>query len=184
MSARSDEAYIIAGADELQNYLLAEPLFWDLTAPRGYSLPVDATQLTPGGLLLAERKIPGLSKESPEQLSQAIGHYYAIRAKWKSHWIKKAEREFEYRLNQWKKYVTQFDRSTPADYITQIRGRTILSLLIQNGLNNQENKLEALQSLDNLIADKLKDSEFILPDTKAIFFPKAEFGYLYKRVAQ
>lgn len=180
MSERSDIAYILASADELEGYLLAEPLFWNLTPPRGYTLTADATQLTPGGLMLAERKTGPITNE----LSGAIDTVWAIRAKWASHWIKKAEKEFEYRLNQWQKYVTQFSQRTPSDYVTQIRGRTILDLLLQNRIRNKANKLEAIASLDSLIADKLINSDFIWSDTKEIYFPKDEFGYLYKKVAQ
>lgn len=186
MIRKSYAAYIMAASEELEAYLLSDQLFWGLRAPAGYTLPTESTQLTPGNLLLAERIVKCLQDfRDKSDLDQAECENLAIRNKWKSHWFRKIDHEFDYRLKEWKSTAMDFSkRENKSEYNTKLRSRIILDLLVHQQEDQTANRVKAIQAFDSIVLPYLTRSDFLWDSCMVQEFPEESFPFLYREIAK
>ena len=92
----------------------------------------DLPRLTPGNLCLARARLSVQGElDENQDYRQTIERIDQIRNKWRVNWGKKAEQEFSERLRLWKAYIVEEleEEHVKADYVVQVRTRTILELL-------------------------------------------------------
>lgn len=179
-SRAQDLAFVQTGLEELEAYLLSDELFWPLSGPA--SLP----RLTPGGLLLALRRLDGRSI-SPAEAAQVTGletRLGAARSKWRSAWEKKTRREVRARLDLWKNYLADYQQSPEAqaeNYPQQVQWRVILQLL-SGELSTPLSEYQILPELDKMMQPFWLPGNFVWePELKAVFL-ETEFWFLYGRL--
>jgi hypothetical protein len=174
--------YISAALDELENYLLSDELFWPLVFRAG-SLDQSYPRLTLGGLLLAKQKI---TSNYVPQLNIPIHKYLLeidmMRQKWQIMWGKKAHREWQSRLNQWKNYLNEL-RQSPEKHIDyfpyEVRWRVILELLGNDYSQIPEEEIELLRGMDLMLKALFVPGEFIWEASLQTAFPEPKFWFLY-----
>lgn len=179
-SYEQDLAFFEAGVQALSDYLLSEELFWPLSG--GVALP----RLTPGGLLLAQRRLRGRKGGLDEdaRLRRGESALEATRSKWRSAWERKAAREVRARLDLWRNYLQDY-RAAPAEqadaYPREVRWRVILHLLLAE-LSERPPQAEALAGLDRLLRVFFLPGAFVWETELAGAFPAGEYWYLYGRL--
>jgi hypothetical protein len=175
--------YLRAGVEQLENYLLADDIYWHLgIQPPGGEPPYP--QLTLGWLLLANKRV-GLETETAiqqrevDQLSQKL---VSIQEKWRTAWEQKAAKEFHARLILWRDYLEEF-RSNPEQhydrYTYEVSRRVLLELLKKYAVSTLKADFELLQGLDKILQSKLVLSEFIWDQKLQPGFDDQKFWYLY-----
>jgi hypothetical protein len=158
-----DRWYLEEALPQLQEYLLADELYWAL----GGNLP----RLTPGNLLLALTRMGAADPDSAWKLRQKLD---AIQTQWRSAWEKKIARETESRLRLWSQFLSeQAHDEGPhrAHYAAAVRERVILQLL-----NCEAPQLDAL---DALLRAGFIPGRFVWDEVFQGAFPQSKFWYLY-----
>lgn len=179
---RYDLAYITAAAEDLEEYLLSNVLFWPLSGAKGASLQGDSAQLTPGNLLLSLTRVKSFDW-SPEEagiLSKAEKTISHILERWQSNWSRKAQEDFKKRLGLWRDYLegmASAPQSLRGDYAYNIRLRVILELLAeQPGLDNLR---ASLVNLDQRLRGLVTPGDFVWEEDVRSGFPQDKFWFLY-----
>ena len=123
-------------ANDLEDYLPSEVLYWQISLanPLGNRMP----QLTIGGLLeallRAQAAIDELSAAQRSDLQAARLQHDQIRNKYMAHYLVKATREINSRLDAWNSYLDEAIRK-PGDaaiyYPQEVRARAKVYLLAQ-----------------------------------------------------
>jgi hypothetical protein len=167
VNLQDESIFLTRAAEELQNYLLSEQVFW----PLGLGTHMEVSQLTPGNLLLCERKIQCLS---PGTFSSLIIKTEQTRLQWKSHWQQKAAREFLFRLKQWQEHFTEQGK-----YAQIVRDRVILELLQEEIETVKPGELDLLFKLDELVRSQTIPASFIWEPELEGIFSKEKFWFLY-----
>lgn len=173
-------AFLTAGAEQIEEYLLSDELYWPLSGPK--HLP----RLTIGGLLLAARRLRArkLSGAEAAQVTGLENRLEAIRSKWRSAWERKCRREVHARLDLWQNYLAdtrQSPETLAQDFPQQVQWRVILHLL-SNELTAPLPEAEALAGLDTMLKEFWLPGEFVWDTELAGEFPQAEFWFLYGKL--
>jgi len=158
-----DRWFVEEALPQLQEYLLADELYWAL----GGNLP----RLTPGNLLLALKRLEAVDPHSAWTLR---GKLDSIQGQWRSAWEKKTAYETASRLRLWSQFLTeQYHDEGPhrAHYAASVRERVILELL----------NCEAphLAELDALLRARFVPGSFVWHEAFQNVFPQSKFWYLY-----
>lgn len=164
-----DSRFLSAALPDLEQYLLAESLYW----PLGGSLP----RLTPGSLLLALRRLEALD---PFAARKWQAQFDSICAKRRSIWEQKTLQEIRNRLRLWSASLAEWqsdEAENHTDYASEVRGRIILQLLL--GQVNAPEEATALAGLDHWLRAKLKPGPFLWDARLARAFSQDEFWFLY-----
>ncbi|MGH2521977.1 MAG: hypothetical protein ACRDH2_05680 [Anaerolineales bacterium] len=169
-------------ADELNEYLLSEVLFWQLT-PSPSSFP----KLSLGLMLLTRARLQGadalLDAGQRAERDQTERQIETTLGKWQVAAENKAEKELRSRLNLWQRFLDecrQDGESCADNYPHEVTQRAIISLLLNEFprlIDTPEAK--RLTPLDTLVRGRLTGDEFIWPAELQSGFPEAEFWYLY-----
>jgi len=177
-----DLAFFRSALGELEEYLLSSVIYWPLSSANGESLRGGSIQLTPGNLLLIQKKVNAASwSEESGQIIQPLNANFAkICEKWRANWEKKVAQDFQQRLRLWSEYLDSLAKTpkpTRGDFPYNVRQRVILQLLSdQLGKMEQESKLKILdQRLQNLT----QPGHFLWEKELEQGFPKDFFWYLY-----
>ncbi len=172
ISIDQDLRFLKEAVGQLQEYLLSNELYWPLNA----TLP----RLTPGALLLS---LARCQMTAPLGAQNFITQIEAIRNRWRSAWEKKSAREFSNRLRLWSEYLSDCIKAPDQNfesYRTEVRGRTILQLLLIEMPEPPE--LKALTDLDAVLKTSLIPGEFLWELEIQPFFPKSDFWFLYGEI--
>lgn len=176
-SPAQDLAFVQAGVEELETYLLSEELYWPLS---GFSwLP----RLTIGGLLLALKRLGGRS-DFPAEAAQALSleaRLEALRSKWRSAWENKCRREVRARLDLWSNYLSDYRQSPESQagsYPQQVQWRVILQLLAGE-FPLPPKEVEILAELDTMMKPFWSPGGFVWDPALEEAFPQAGFWFLY-----
>lgn len=179
-----DLEYLRIVAEEIEDYLLSEELFWPVTGrPSGGKSFF--LKMTIGNLLLSEHRLSALAAE--RQIAPAVQSEFlalqrrieVVHAKWQVAWEEKARQEYQTRFNQWMRALEEMrsDRYQNAPYYrNEIRTRVLLELLADHipakaGFD--------LLPFDTILRRIFKQGEFIWPEAPAAGFPQDKFWYLY-----
>jgi hypothetical protein len=175
-----DLAFVRAGVDELEAYLLSDVLYWPLSGPS--SLP----RLTLGGLLLSLMRLR-VRLNSPAEVAQVTGlenRLEAARTKWRSSWERKCRREVHARLGLWRDYLADVCQSTESQaesYPEQVKGRVLLQIM-KHELEDPSGEIEILAELDKMVKSAWLPGGFVWEPDLAAAFPEPEYWFLYGRL--
>jgi len=171
-SREEDLRFLKEAAQQLQEYLLSNEMYWPLSG----SLP----RLTPGSLLLTLARLHADPAVDIQRLDAQVG---IIRIKWRAALEKKAARELANRLRLWSQFLTDYvdapDRNLES-YRTEVRGRVILQLLLAELPDAPERK--TLADLDGILKSRLIPGEFLWEPELKLIFPSSDFWFLYGRL--
>lgn len=172
-------------ADQMDDYLRSESLFW----PMGYS---DMPMLTLGGYWLRQHRLMALrsllTSEQQAQLDAAVQAFDTAVSEWVVRTEKRAHTELEARIRQWGEYLGDLADKKSADlasYPAQVEVRAIIAALL-NQLQQRPYTLDqklanAATSLDQGLRARLSGGEFVWPEAWQPAYPKAEYWFLYGR---
>lgn len=175
--------YLEAGLKEVERYLLADKLFWQLNIAPTPGDPGYPT-LTLGGLLLYQTFARSLAKTTSQEtaLIQIETEIEAIHTRWRVAWERKASWEFKSRLRQWGNFLKEI-RVDPEDnlgyYRYEVRFRVMMDLLRPDVPDVDPSFLEHLESLDLLLRALFAPGEFLWDRDLVTGFPAERFWYLW-----
>ena len=165
-----DRRFILASADELEQYLSSAVILWPI---RGNKQP-----LSPGNLLFAQLRF---GEASDPKVLEASSLITGIIESNRSLWENRIQKEIPIRLNQFNNLVEEYlDRgSIDAGYASSINVRVKLHLLLSELYHEPTVSLRKVAALDRMIETLLKNGEFIWDEDLKGRFPREKFGYLY-----
>jgi hypothetical protein len=182
-SLESDIAFVIACAQDLEEFVLSSVPYWPINArpPKGVS---SFPRLTLGGLSLARKRIlarAGLGYGDPA-LFEAEREISRVRQSWLSNWERKAGSELPSRLAQWESYLREYredPRLRSSEYAHNVQWRVMVHLLLPESGKGAAANLPSLNSLDGILRSSLVGGDFCWEADLEKGFPKDEFWYLY-----
>lgn len=182
-----DLAVLQAMTAEIEDYLKADILFWQLSPER--SISPAPPLLTIGGYLLRAQRLGGLAseldREQREQLRAAEDSYRLATTAWRVRTGQHIQRELKARLDSWQWFVEDClaRKSSCVDYYaTEAEVRTIVALLLRAGEQvDLSPHIERLGQLDQGFRTWFKAGEFIWRASLQASFPVDEFWWLYGR---
>jgi hypothetical protein len=178
-----DLKYLKAGIDELESYLLSKKLFWPIGAAAPEGDP-HFPRLTLGGILLSRarlhaRDLPKSDAFEFHSLQKELDHW---RSKWITAWERKAVREFNSRIRQWRHYLDELnqnpDRFVPY-YDSQVRLRVLIEILLGEIRKHKNESIENLQNLDGFLRSVFVPGEFLWEPDLESGFDREKFWYLW-----
>jgi len=106
---------------------------------------------------------------------------YSVRDRWMHHWREKVRKEIPSRLSVWDSYLKEVMEQgiSLAEYRYQVRSRVILSLLHNEGVIWEPEKIFRLDVLDDFLFSLLLPGSFIWETELESGFQKNEFPFLY-----
>jgi hypothetical protein len=182
-SVEYDLGYLETAVDLLENYLLANEIYWKLNANSPPGEP-GYPALTLGGLLLAEARIQNrdLTSRQNQRKSRLIDQLNRIKMKWRTAWGNKAKEEFRSRLNLWGNYLEEFRQDPKGNFDRfgyEVSRRVMLQLLAREASNIPIEQQQMLAGLDRILAGLMVPGDFIWEDQLAAGFPPDSYPYLY-----
>jgi len=185
-SAEYDLRYIQAGLPILEEYILANDLYWPAGVSAQFGEP-PYPQLTLGGLMLATARTQSRSLTATQsaQLDSLTSQIDAIRSRWRTAWGNKARTEFHWRLNLWRDFLAEY-RESPGEnfdrYTYEVTRRAQLHLLRREAEGIPSEEIKLLDSLDRLLNAHFQPGEFVWEPDMISGFPSQVFWYLYGKV--
>ncbi|MCI0518813.1 MAG: hypothetical protein L0Z70_00980 [Chloroflexi bacterium] len=187
-SCEYDLTFLQVGVDILERYLLANNLYWQTGASAPAGEP-PYPSLTLGALLLASKRLSGRGLLTPQasQLAALDQKVAVARTRWRAAWEKKAQREFNARLELWRIYLSEY-RADPAAharrYAYEVGRRVMLHLLLDEVPALPAEERQHLQALDLHLGQVFTPGDFIWEAVLAATFPSPPFWYLYGRLSE
>jgi hypothetical protein len=178
-----DRRYIEWGLEILDDYLLADGLFW----PVGVRAPTGEPEypmFTFEGLLLSVHRLQAhigrLAEETQvAKLAQAVE---MVHTHWQVAWEKKAVRGYISRLKMWRDYLEEYielPENHANRYVYEVRLRVFLEILQANTGGLDERYLELLGISDGFLKAVLIPGMFIWEREIQEGFPADHYWYLY-----
>lgn len=177
-----DWAFVREGVESLEQYLLSPELYWPLGRLAGSG--GGATQLTPGNLLLSQKRLNAVDwpPEEQQRLDEANRQIEAVRARWRANWAKKAQREVTARLKLWMDYVHEVGGESgrrSGGYAYEVRWRVILQILNEALDTPMITEEQALANVDSRLRMITEAGEFVWEPEVERGFPREKYWYLY-----
>jgi hypothetical protein len=182
-----DTALCVAMADEMEDYVESNVLFWEPNRrrPGGADLP----KLTLGGLFLAMRRLETLhdhlNPDQAEALVRAGREQTFQRSQWQTRYQTKLRRELRSRLDTWAWYLDdckQQGESAIIFYPRQVETRVKIDLLLDEadkaGLEVEASRARQV-ALDQRLGTFFTVDEFCWIEELAAGFPPDRFWYLW-----
>jgi hypothetical protein len=182
-----DTVLCSAMADEMEDYLKSNALFWEPNRrrPGGTGLP----KLTFGRLLLAMRRLETLSehldRDQAATLQRAKQELDFQRSQWTLRYREKTSRELRSRLDAWSWYLDDIRKqgeSAIVYYARQVEERVKSDLLLEEagkvGLEVKEPQMQQA-ALDQRLGTIFTVGEFCWLEELAPGFPPERFWYLW-----
>jgi len=174
-----DVHFIQEAGKSLKDYLLADTLYWPISAsPPPGERAFD--KLTIGGLLLSLRRVEALGKSG--DIAKARDQINRVTDHWKAAWERKIERETRTRIREWVRYLGRVNDSPEeeADYYQyEVRKRVILQLLSEHSDSITVTDEDQISITDHWLKNVLKESAFIWQAELASGFPEESYWFLY-----
>jgi hypothetical protein len=185
MNPAEDLSVLKQMASELKDYLLAEPVFWQMQGPSRYP------KLSLGMLLLTLARLEGADAHLHQE--QRAGRYAAARqvdavlSSWQVAAEKKAARELHTRVNLWQRFwedCADNPRTCAEQYPHDVAQRVIAGLLLHKFPRLVDlPEAATLDELDRLARGRLSGDSFVWGAQVQPGFPEAEHWYLYRAPA-
>ena len=171
------------GIDDLERFLLAPELYWQLT--RGRTGPHGNVQFSLGTLELSIARLSAVAwpAEQMAELDDLLTKVQTVRKQWQVNWARKAEREYSARLRLWQDALLEVlsdQRGRAGGYAFEARWRSMLELLESNaGSQPKAVEREALSMLDSRLRAVTRPGPFLWEPEVELAFPARTFWYLY-----
>ena len=171
----------------LEGYLLAEDLYWNLSANPPPGEPAYPA-LSLGGVLLAEARLRAchLDPSTYAQFKPLANQIEAIHSRWRTAWEKKGRRSFKSRLTQWANFLEEYRSQPDAHhdrYAYEVRLRLMLDLLAVDLPEIPSEQEQLLIRLDRILKNYLAGDEFVWEEAYKDGFPRQQYWYLYGRLS-
>jgi len=185
MDAAHELNILMKMTDELKDYLLAEPIFWQMQAPSTFP------KLSLGFLLLTQTRLEAvdaqLSQDQRAARNMAARQVDATLGNWQVAAEKKAERELGTRVNLWQQFWDECGenpRTCTEQYAHDVVQRVIAGLLLHKFPRVADSPAARnLEALDRLARGRLTGDGFVWAAELQGGFPRAEHWYLYRTPA-
>ena len=171
-----EKRFLQAAQGVLEDYLQSDLLYWPLMLRQRRSEP-PYPQLTVGNVLLFLRRLEAVGDARPFQ--QAVDD---LKARWGAHWRRKAEREANARLRQWRDYLAEAGNRAPY-YRYKVRERVILALLDEDLQGLPPAVASRVEELDGVLRAVFVPGAFVWEPELQRAFPRDPFWYLYGSLA-
>jgi hypothetical protein len=183
-----DVAIVRAMADDFQDYVLSDHLYWSLSrrGPRSNPYP----KFTLGGLFLRIHHLDllagRLSPDIYQAYAQARERIHMLMSQWASHVERKVLDELPSRLRAWSAFLAECEDNAAEctfEYPTACIGRTIIDLLLeQAGPAAEGSDLHAqLARQDQLLRALAAETDFVWDPVLMPAYPQERFWWLYTR---
>jgi hypothetical protein len=188
LSVEHELTVLEAMAAELEPYLKADILYWQLSPQRRISPPPPL--LTVGGALLREQRLEAMKDEmkgeQQARLEAAREEFEEAMTEWKAHAAQKIVRELGARVNSWRWYVAECqtrNRSCITSYPSEAEKRTILALLLDRAAQYMDvgEFRERVRELDAQFKGHFESGAFVWDERLQAAFPQERFWWLYGR---
>jgi hypothetical protein len=185
-STEYDLRYLESGLIDLEGYLLSKELYWPVGAvPPAGDPPYP--RLTLGNLLLSHTRLGArdLAPAQQEKLERQDRRLEETRARWRSAWEGKAQREFQVRLNLWREFLNEYrqDPGGNADrFLYEANRRVLLDLLEPEAGTISPAEREMLSGLDGLLKAVFVPGGFVWDPELQKAFPESKYWYLYGKL--
>jgi len=175
-SPEYEQRFLQAALDALEDYLQSDVLYWPLNIRQPRNTP-PYPQLTVGNVLLFLRRLEAVGDASAFRQSVE-----AVKARWGAHWRRKAEREANARLRQWRDYLAEAGNRAPY-YRYKVRERVILALLDEDLQGLPPAVASRVEELDGVLRAVFVPGAFVWEPELQRVFPRDPFWYLYGSLA-
>jgi hypothetical protein len=180
----SDWRYLKTAADDLESFILAPQDSWPIAGTDRRGGPRDTGRLTIGYLMLARQRLKALPQDDPRQdaLREANERIDQVRTRWRANWGRKAEKEFNKRLNLWNNYVNDLLDDTGrqlSGYPEASRWRVMLKFLKDEAARIDPAGIAAVNGLDRRLRTVGRDGPFVWEPEIEPAFPQEDYWYLY-----
>jgi hypothetical protein len=180
----SDWKYFKAAVDDLHDFILAPQDSWPLSGSARRGGPRNTGRLTIGNLLLARARLTALPPDDPRQeaIKAENERIQQVRERWRANWARKAEKEFQDRLNLWNTYLNELLEDPirhASGYSDAVRWRVILHLLLDEADRINPSAAAALNGLDRRLRMAGEDGPFVWEPEFEPAFPRDQYWYLY-----
>ncbi len=165
---------ILAGAEELENYLNSSQLLWRLSHQAG--------SLTPGSLLLALKclRVEASSVNDPI-LRAAVEQIDRLIQKRQAAWRKRVADEIPYRLRLWKSTLEDYFEEGMLDLsiASQIKNRVIIELLLNEARLITPVIQNQIDQLDQKLRPFFDERNFLWESALIAEFDMTKYWFLY-----
>ena len=185
----ADLAACRAMADDFEEYLKSDVLYWQMDAarPGGEQLP----KLTLGGFLERARRLSAapLSPAQRSTLDQAVRRFEAARMAHRQRYEARALHDLRGRLDAWAWYLDDYAKQPSEEapyYPAQARTRLAIALLLDelSGKAGAAALAQRLLVLDERLRADWIGGAFVWHSSLAHAFPRESFWWLYGRLKQ
>jgi len=176
-----DLAYLRLAVPDLEDFILSKDLFWPLPGGVASLTSPGMNQLSLGGVLLCRARVARLDQRQVEDLFRRMDE---VRERWRSNWEKKATREFQSRVELWKKALEELldpAKGAFSAYSSQVQLRAMLELLGREFDASALPEAEILSQLDRRLRAGTQDGPFVWDPSLQDAFPAEIFWFLYRQ---
>jgi hypothetical protein len=178
----AEREYLIAAADELEEYLLSAAATWRIAGPESFP------PLTPGNILLTKRRLEGLNDAvgEQEQIKNALEKIEKVQLRWNSAWKKRVRQEIPQRLRLWSNYLEDLIQTrnlTHQEFGWNVRWRVILALLAAEVVGPDQDASRQLNILDERLRAVTQPGPFVWEKGLESAFDRSYFWFLYLHIS-
>lgn len=190
MNLKQDLTFARVAAEQMDDYLHAEVLFYPIGSVEGMQMP----QLTIGAWLETEWRLNALRETHPDEigdvLTAAQSEVRKVRHRIPDLYQNKARREFKSRLDSWEMFLNDRQDATAqpepyntprSGYAERVHTRFRLELL-KDDVAQLSDQLSRLRMLDGRLRMRFKPGAFIWEPELAPAAPADKFWFLYAKV--
>jgi len=182
-SAEYDLIYLTAGLELLEQYLLADGIYWPIGISAKPGQP-PYPQLTLGNLLLAgiRAECSVINAAQQAKFIRLTSAIEAISSKWKVTWQNKSRSEIRARLTLLRNFLEEYRENPAANYDRypyEVGRRVLLELLLEEAQEIPPPDSKMLVGLDRAIKSVFIVGDFIWDSNLAQKFPTDRYWFLY-----
>ncbi len=183
LTAEYDLRYFKEAIDNLEEYLLANELYWPLqiSSPRGQP---PYPQITPGSILLARKRLEATAQLGVDLAeAQALEvQFVQVITQWRSAWEKKCRKDAGARLRMWSDFIDDYNHAPGANldrYAYEVTRRVQIHLMENYTGPLPGGEFELLSALDGILHAVLLPGKFVWDAVLQPAFPESTYWYLY-----
>ncbi|BCX05145.1 MAG: hypothetical protein KatS3mg053_3083 [Candidatus Roseilinea sp.] len=190
MNLKQDLTFARVAAEQMDDYLHAEVLFYPVGSVDGIQMP----QLTIGAWLETEWRLNALREAHPDEIGDVLAAAQAevrkVRHRIPDLYQNKARREFKSRLDSWEMFLQDRHEATAqpepynaprSGYAERVHTRFRLELL-KDDVAQLGDQLSRLRMLDGRLRMRFKPGAFIWEPELAPAAPADKFWFLYAKL--
>lgn len=184
---RNDLIILEAMANEMDDYLKSEVLFWPLSDP-------SMARLTVGAYLMRQHRLVALrhllDEDGQKRLDASLARFNQALVERIVRFEQRAHKELEARVRQWQEQLRdmQEDKASAANYYpSTVENRAIIAALLDRlrlppyRLDDELNR--RIKQLDDALRSRWQSGDFVWPEEWQPAYPRDRYWWLYGRPA-